>query len=85
MQTACLKFANPTAEPMCTWQLSYQGKMTGSAQVPIRNSADNDSSIVVKLRSGTEVTVFAKSGSWYEVEYEGMHGFVHKSFLVMDE
>lgn len=85
VQTACLKFANPTAEPMCTWQLSYQGKMTGSAQVPIRNSADNDSSIVVKLRSGTEVTVFAKSGSWYEVEYEGIHGFVHKSFLVMDE
>lgn len=85
VQTACLKFATPATEPMCTWQLSYQGKMTGSAQVPIRNSADNDSSIVVKLRSGTEVTVFAKSGSWYEVEYEGIHGFVHKSFLVMDE
>lgn len=85
VQTACLKFANPATEPMRTWQLSYQGKMTGSAQVPIRNSADNDSSVVVKLRSGTEVTVFAKSGSWYEVEYEGLHGFVHKSFLVMDE
>lgn len=85
VQTACLKFANPKVEPMCTWQLSYNGKMTGNAQVPIRNDKSNDSASVVKLRSGTEVTVFSKSGSWYEVEYEGLHGFVHKNFLRMDE
>ncbi len=52
VQTACLKFANPKAEPMCTWQLSYNGKMTGNAQVPIRNDKSNDSASVVKLRSG---------------------------------
>lgn len=85
VQTACLKFANPKVEPMCTWQLSYNGKMTGNAQVPIRNDKSNDSASVMKLRSGTEVTVFAKSGNWYEIEYEGMHGFVNKSFLRMDE
>lgn len=85
VQTACLKFANPKVEPMCTWQLSYNGKMTGNAQVPIRNDKSNDSASVMKLRSGTEVTVFAKSGNWYEVEYEGMHGFVHKNFLIMDK
>lgn len=85
VQTACLKFADPDAEPMCTWQLSYNGKTTGNAQVPIRSDKSNDSASVVKLRSGTEVTVFSKSGSWYEVEYEGLHGFVHKNFLRMDE
>ena len=85
VQTACLKFANPKVEPMCTWQLSYNGKMTGNAQVPIRNDKSNDSASVMKLRSGTEVTVFAKSGNWYEIEYEGMHGFVHKNFLIMDK
>ena len=85
VQTACLKFADPKAEPMCTWQLSYNGKMTGNAQVPIRNDKSNDSAIVVKLRSGMEVTVFAKSGNWYEIEHEGMHGYVHKNFLIMDE
>ena len=84
VQTACLKFANPKVEPMCTWQLSYNGKTTGSAQVPIRNAADGDSSIIVKLRSGTEVTVFAKTGKWYEVEYDGMHGYVHQNFLILD-
>lgn len=85
VQTACLKFADPDVEPMCTWQLSYNGKTTGNAQVPIRSDKSNDSASVVKLRSGTEVTVFSKSGSWYEVEYEGLHGFVHKNFLRMDE
>ena len=84
VQTACLKFANPKVEPMCTWQLSYNGKMTGNAQVPIRNDKSNDSASVMKLRSGTEVTVFAKSGNWYEIEYEGMHGYVHKNFLILD-
>lgn len=85
VQTACLKFVDPETEPMCTWQLSYNGKMTGNAQVPIRNSAENDSSIIVKLRSGTEVTVFSKTGSWYEVEHDGMHGFVHKNFLILED
>lgn len=85
VQTACLKFANPKVEPMCTWQLSYNGKMTGNAQVPIRNDKSNDSASVMKLRSGTEVTVFAKSGNWYEIEHEGMHGYVHKNFLILDK
>lgn len=84
VQTACLKFANPKVEPMCTWQLSYNGKMTGNAQVPIRNDKSNDSASVMKLRSGTEVTVFANSGNWYEIEYEGMHGYVHKNFLIFE-
>lgn len=85
VQTACLKFANPKADPMCTWHLSYDGKMTGNAQVPIRNDKSNDSASVIKLRSGTEVTVFAKSGNWYEIEHEGMHGYVHKNFLLLNE
>ncbi len=85
VQTACLKFMDPTLEPMCTWQLSYNGKTNGAGQVPIRSDKSNDSAIVVKLRSGAEVTVFAKAGAWYEVEHNGLHGFVHKSFLQMDE
>lgn len=85
VQTACLKFLDPTAEPVCTWPLSYNGKTTGAGQVPIRGDKSNDSAIIVKLRSGTEVTVFGKSGAWYEVEHEGLHGFVHKNFLRMEE
>ena len=81
VQTACLTFLDPSAEVMGTTVLTYNGRATGSAQVPVRNTASNDSCIIVKLRSGTEVTVIAKSGKWYEVAFQGMHGFVHESFM----
>lgn len=81
VQTACLTFLDPAAAILGTTVLTYNGRATGAAQVPIRNTASNDSCIVVKLRSGTEVTVLARTGKWYEVAYEGLHGFVHESFM----
>ena len=81
VQTACLKFADQEAEILGTTVLTYNGKATGNAEVPIRNDKSNDSAIVVKLRSGTEVVVLSKSGKWYEVECEGLHGFVHENFM----
>lgn len=81
VQTACLTFLDPAAAILGTTVLTYNGRATGAAQVPIRNTASNDSCIVVKLRSGTEVTVLAHTGKWYEVAYEGLHGFVHESFM----
>lgn len=81
VQTACLTFLDPAADILGTTVLTYNGRATGAAQVPIRNTASNDSCIVIKLRSGTEVTVLAHTGKWYEVAYEGLHGFVHESFM----
>ena len=81
VQTACLNFLDPSAEILGTTVLTYNGKATGNAQVPIRNDKSNDSASVVKLRSGTEVTVIAKTGKWYEITYEGLHGFVHENFM----
>lgn len=81
VKTACLKFADPKVAPMGTWLLSYNGKTTGAGQVPLRSDKSNESAIIVKLRSGTEVTVFSKYGAWYEVEYKGLHGYVHQNFL----
>ena len=81
VQTACLTFLDPSAEILGTTVLTYNGKATGNAQVPIRNDKSNDSASVVKLRSGTEVTVIAKTGKWYEITYEGLHGFVHENFM----
>ena len=81
VQTACLTFLDPSANVLGTTVLTYNGRATGAAQVPIRNTASNDSCIIVKLRSGTEVTVMAKAGKWYEIAYEGLHGFVHENFM----
>lgn len=44
-------------------------------------TASNDSASVAKLRSGTEVTVLAKNGRWYEIACEGMHGFVRENYM----
>lgn len=81
VQTACLTFLDPSADVLGTTVLTYNGRATGAAQVPIRNTASNDSCIIVKLRSGTEVTVMSKAGKWYEIAYEGLHGFVHENFM----
>lgn len=85
VQTACLTFLDPAVTIMGTTVLTYNGKATGNAQVPIRNTANNDSAIVIKARSGTVVTVLGKSGKWYEVELEGMHGYVHQNFINSNE
>ena len=81
VQTACLTFLDPAGDILGTTVLTYNGRATGAAQVPIRNTASNDSASVIKLRSGTEVTVMAKAGKWYEIAYKGLHGFVHENFM----
>lgn len=81
VQTACLTFLDPAAEILGTTVLTYNGRATGAAQVPIRNGMSNDSASVAKLRSGTEVVVLAREGSWYEVACQGLHGYVHKNYM----
>lgn len=81
VQTACLTFLDPSADALGTTVLTYNGRATGAAQVPIRNAMSNDSASVAKLRSGTEVVVLAKEGNWYEVAYQGLHGYVHKNYM----
>lgn len=81
VQTACLTFLDPAAEILGTTVLTYNGRATGAAQVPIRNEKSNDSASVAKLRSGTEVVVLAREGSWYEVACQGLHGYVHKNYM----
>lgn len=81
VQTACLTFLDPAAEVLGTTVLTYNGRATGAAQVPIRNAMSNDSASVAKLRSGTEVVVLAREGSWYEVACQDLHGYVHKNYM----
>ena len=79
--TACLTFLDPAAEVMGTTVLTYNGRATGDAKVPVRNTASSDSRIIVQMRSGTEVTVLGKTGKWYEIACEGWHGFVHQNYM----
>lgn len=83
--TSCLQFHSPEEQPTGTGVLSYKGKATGGTTINIRNDADGDSAKITEWRTGTEVLVFGKEGKWYEVEANGMRGYVKDEFLTMNE
>lgn len=85
VQTACLVFCDTKAEPVGTVTLSYGGKVNGRTEVPVRNSRDMSSAIVDRWVTGTVLEVISQQGVWYEVEHEGVHGFVHKNYLTVNE
>ena len=83
--TSCLQFHSPEEQPTGTGVLSYKGKATGSTTINIRNDADGDSAKITEWRTGTEVLVFGIDGKWYEIEANGMRGYVKDEFLTMNE
>lgn len=83
--TSCLKFYGEADAPTGTGVLTYNGKATGRTAINVRNAADGDSHKIAEWRTGTEVAVFGLEDGWYEIEHDGMHGFVQKKFLTLDE
>lgn len=83
--TSCLQFVSPDEQPTGTAVLSYKGKATGSTTINVRNDADGDSAKITEWRTGTSVQVYGEEDGWYEIEANGMRGFVMDEFLTMDE
>lgn len=83
--TRCLNFCNSSQESLGTGVLTYNGKATGKTTINIRNSADGDSAKITEWKTGTEVLVFALTNGWYEIEHNGIHGFVMEKFLTMND
>lgn len=83
--TTCLRF--PGSDIVCigTGQISYKGKTTGSTTVNVRGAGNSDAHKIAEWRTGTEVTVFSLKGGWYEVEFNGIHGWVQEKFLTMND
>ncbi len=84
VQTRCLKFFEETPEAIGTAKLSYNGKATGGTTVNVRHTASKKSRKVEEWRTGTPVTVFSYADGWYEIEHDGVYGFVMDEFLTMD-
>ena len=82
VQTSCLKGYD--AETVGTGLLSYNGKTTGSTTINVRNAPSGDSAKVAEWETGTEVEVFGLEKGWYEIEYNGIHGFVMEKFLTVE-
>ncbi|MBR6753115.1 MAG: SH3 domain-containing protein, partial [Clostridia bacterium] len=65
--------------------LSYNGRTTGSTTINVRNAASGDSAKIAEWETGTEVEVFGQEKGWYEIEHDGIHGFVMEKFLTLQE
>ena len=55
---------------------------TGSTRLNVRSSASTSSSVVASLNKGSYITLIAKSGSWWQVEYaQGKYGYCHADYI----
>jgi|GEM_PF-1393848 len=48
----------------------------------LMSAKDPFSSAIAHIPAGTLLSVKSISGEWYEVQYQGQHGFIHSSFIV---
>ncbi len=83
--TDCLKFHGVAAQTEGKGVLSYNGKTNGGTTVNIRNAANKGSAKIGEWKTGTEVTVWGHEDGWYEIETNGMRGFVLEEFLTIRE
>lgn len=83
--TSCLQFHAPTEQPIGEAVLTYNGKATGRTTINIRNDADGDSAKITEWRTGTTVLVYGQENGWYEIEANGMRGYVKGDFITLSE
>lgn len=79
IKTACLKFYGDSESTARRSQLQRQhGRRT---TVNVRNTPKGDSAKVAEWRTGTEVTILSHENGWYEIEANGMHGYVMEKYV----
>ena len=77
----CVEFLTPVPKALGEGVLHLKGDSTGKAKINIRNTPSMNSSKVASLKIGTLVTLLSYKDSWYEMEYNGYHGFVKDTFI----
>lgn len=60
------------------------GQASGS-NVNVREAAGTDAAVLGQISSGTDYQVTGKSGSWYQISYQGQNGFVSSEFFHLTE
>lgn len=64
-----------------TGPISSKGKVISSSSLNIRKAPTTSSSILGSLKPGTMVNISEFSGYWAKINYNGIIGYVHKSYL----
>ena len=58
---------------------SYPIKLSGDAN--LRAEATETSDVIDTIAAGTQVTAIGEAGEWYQVDYNGTVGYVHKNLV----
>lgn len=54
---------------------------TSGVGLNLRSAASTSSSVIATLKEGTKLSITAKNGVWYKVNYNGKAGYVHSSYV----
>ena len=79
--TAALEYLSPASTPLGRGTISLYGKATGKTEINIRGSGSHYSRIITSWKTASEVLVWAKEKDFYEVEFNGVRGWVQEKFL----
>ncbi|MCK6206049.1 N-acetylmuramoyl-L-alanine amidase [Bacillus infantis] len=58
-----------------------KGEVVAASSLNIRQAPSTSSSIVGRVSLGTEVSITSMDGYWAKINYNGLTGYVHKSYL----
>ena len=56
-----------------------------SSNVNVREAAGTNAAVLGQISSGSEYQVTGKSGSWYQISYNGQNGFVSSDYFKLTE
>lgn len=80
---ACLFYLAPKADA-ATSSSKAGAVTTSSSALNVRSQPSSASSVVATLKKGSYITLIAKSGSWWQVEYaKGKYGYCHADYITV--
>lgn len=77
--TGAQQAAPAPAEGVSGYEQSFPIHIASAANV--RSSASDTADVIGTVDAGTNLTAVGESGDWYQVDYNGSVGFVHKNLV----
>ncbi|MBZ4666337.1 SH3 domain-containing protein [Mahella sp.] len=74
---------SPTPPPTPSRGSTQTGTVKVSTTLNVRSGAGTQYKVVGSLKNGTKVEVLGKSGSWYQIKYGSITGYVSGQYLVV--
>ncbi|AEE97292.1 N-acetylmuramoyl-L-alanine amidase [Mahella australiensis] len=72
-----------TAQPVPSRSSAQTGTVKVNTTLNVRSGAGTQYKVVGSLKNGTKVEVLSKSGSWYQIKYGSITGYVSEQYLVV--